>query len=119
MDEDHPAVLGTLESLGEACLDARRFSHALKYFNQLFDRSQTSKSPSKLKLAMILHKIAVIYEHQDDPKAQIAKLEMALSFLRSDTSDGMLEKRMEWDRKIQEELRSVREELQKIDGNWV
>lgn len=119
LDLDHPAVLGTLESLGEACLDARRFSHALKYFTQLFDRSEASDALSKLKQAMILHKIAVIYEHQDDPKAQMTKLEMALTFLRSDTSDGMIEEKKAMDRRLQEELRSVREELEKNDNTWV
>lgn len=119
MDPEHPSVLGTLESLGDACLDARRFSHALKYFNELFDRSQTSQTLSKLKQAMILHKIAVIYEHQDDPKAQIAKLEMALNFLRSDTSDGMMEERKALDKKVRQELLSVREELEKSEDNWV
>ena len=119
MDVDHPTVLGTLESLGDACFDARRFSHALKYFNQLFDRSLTGQSLSKLKQAMILHKIAVIYEHQDDPKAQVAKLEMALSFVRSDNSDGTLEEKKSLDKKIQEELRSVRDELEKSEDDWV
>jgi hypothetical protein len=119
LDLDHPAVLGTLESLGEACLDARRFSHALKYFTQLFDRSEASKGLSKLKQAIILQKIAVIYEHLDDPKAQISKLEMALTFLRSDTSDGMIEEKKALDRRLQEELRSVRDELEKNVDAWV
>jgi hypothetical protein len=119
MDPDHETVLGTLESLGEACLDARRFSHALKYYKELFERSQSSESMSKFKQASILHKIAIIHEHQENPKAQRETLEMALRFLRSDTSGVTTEERKSLDSKIQGELRMVQEELGNHDPNWV
>jgi hypothetical protein len=123
MDPDHPTVLSTLESLGEACLDARRFSHALKYYNELFDRSQSSGSMSKLKQASILHKIATIYEHQDDPKAQKEKLEFAMRFIRSEDTaleeEYVEEERKTLETKIQEELQRVQEELTKNEENWV
>lgn len=119
MSKDHPTVLDTMESLGEACLDARRFSHALKYYNELFERSQSNESMSRMKQAKILHKLAVIHEHQDDPKAQREKLELALRFLRSesfDENDGEVDV---LDKKLQEELRLVQEELEKQDNQWV
>jgi len=120
MDSDHPTVMSTLESLGEACLDARRYSHALKYYNDLFDRSQASpQSMSKLKQATILHKVAIIHEHLDDPKKQKETLELAMRFLRSDTLQDTLEERKALESKIKEELQLVEEELAKHDDDWV
>lgn len=119
MGEEHPTVLATLENLGEACLDARRYSHALKYYSELFDRSQSSESLTRMKQAKILHKVAIIHEHQDDPAAQREKLELALRFLRSESIEGSEEEQERLGRKLQEELLSVKEEMEKKDENWV
>ena len=91
MPPEHPTVLITLESLAETCLDARRFTHALKYYRELFDRSQSLEPLDCLKQAATLQTMAIIYGQLDDPKAQKQKLEMALKFIRSmsvDTSFG-------------------------------
>lgn len=119
MGEDHPTVLATLENLGEACLDARRFSHALKYYSELFDRSQSSESVSRMKQAKILHKVAIIHEHQDDPAAQREKLELALRFLQSESTEGNEEEQERLDSKLQEELLLVKEEMEKKGEDWV
>lgn len=119
MAEDHPTVLATLESLGEACLDARRFSHALKYYSELFDRSQSNQSMSRMKQAKILHKIAIIHEHQDDPLAQREKLELALRFLRSESRNDLRVEQEALDKKLEKELLRVKEEIEKKDENWV
>jgi hypothetical protein len=70
-----------------------------------------------------LHKIATIYEHQDDPKAQKEKLEFAMRFIRSaDTAleeEYVEEERKTLETKIQEELQRVQVELTKNEENWV
>ncbi|KAL3906456.1 MAG: hypothetical protein SGILL_009264 [Bacillariaceae sp.] len=118
MAKDHPAVLNTMESLGEACLDARRFSHALRYYNELFERSQSATNASRLKQAKILHKIAIIHEHQDDPKAQLEKLETALRFLHS-ASEGTEEEVEALDNQLRSELHLLQEELERQNDDWV
>ena len=118
MAKDHPAVLNTMESLGEACLDARRFSHAFRYYNELFERSQSAHSMSRLKQAKILHKIAIIHEHQDDPKAQLEKLEMALRFLSS-ASEADEEEAAVLDKQLRSELRLLQAELERQNDDWV
>jgi hypothetical protein len=87
MPPEHPTVLITLESLAETCLDARRFAHALKYYRELFDRSQSLEPLDCMKQAATLQTMAIIYGQLNDPKSQIQKLEMALKFIRSMTVD--------------------------------
>lgn len=100
-------------------MDARRFSHALKYYNELFDRSQSNESMGRMNQAKILHKIAIIHEHQDDPKSQRGKLQEALRFLRLDPSIENDNEAQVFGRLLQDELRSVQEELEKQDDQWV
>ncbi|KAG7367367.1 expressed tetratricopeptide repeat protein [Nitzschia inconspicua] len=119
LGEDHPTVMATLESLGEACLDARRFSHALKYYGSLFDRSQSNQRMSRMKQAKILHKISVIYEHMDNPTSQREKLELALRFLGSESQDDTKGEREALETKLQKELLLVKEEIEKKDESWV
>lgn len=83
MPQEHPTVLITLESLAEACLDAQRFTHALKYYRELFDRSQSLEPLDCMKQATTLQTMASIHAQLDDPKSQKKKLEMALQFIRS------------------------------------
>jgi hypothetical protein len=107
-----------MESLGAACLDARRFSHALKYYNELFDRSQSTHSMSRMKQAQILHKIAIIHEHQDDPRAQRDNLELALRFLHS-ASEENDDKAVVFGKQLRNELHLVQVELEKQNKEWV
>jgi len=83
MPPGHPTVLMTLETLAEACLDARRFVHALKCYRQLFERCQSSEPLDCMKQAATLETMAVIHGHMNDPKSKRNKLEMALKFVRS------------------------------------
>ena len=73
----------TLETLAEACLDARRFPHALKCYRQLFDRSQSLEPLDCMKQAATLETMATIHGRLNDPKSKKNKLEMALKFIRS------------------------------------
>lgn len=109
MYPEHPTVLSTLESLAETCLDAQRFSHALKYYTQLFDRSQSMKSVNSLKQATTLQTIATIYCHLGDNSEQKKKLEMALRIIRSDndTSDTATVDRVAIEKKIQMDLELI------------
>uniref|UniRef100_A0A7S4AB04 Kinesin light chain n=1 Tax=Pseudo-nitzschia australis TaxID=44445 RepID=A0A7S4AB04_9STRA len=120
MYPEHPTVLITLESLAEICLDAQRFTHALKYFNQLFERSQSMQSVDCLKQATTLHTISTIYGHLDSPKEQKKKLEMALKFIRYDnakTLDDKIDERLAFAKKIQGELEMLKETRRSKD-NW-
>ena len=108
MYPEHPTVLSTLESLAETCVDARRFSHAMKYYTQLFDRSQSLEPVNYLKQAETLQKIASIYGKLEDLKMQTKKLEMALRFVRSEISENLIEEREILEEKIQGELRLLR-----------
>jgi len=121
MYPEHPTVLSTLESLAETCVDARRFSHALKYYTQLFDRCQSLDLVNCLKQASTLQTIASIHGHLDDPKAQMNKLEMALKFIRSDddTSDSTREERAALEKEIQRELQLIKGDLQAKEDKWV
>jgi hypothetical protein len=73
---------------------------------------------SRMKQAQILHKIAIIHQHQDDLMAQRAKLEQALRILRSESSDETREEQDAFDEKLQTELRVLQEEIEK-DESWV
>lgn len=125
MYPEHPTVLTTLASLAETCLDARRFSHALKYYRQLFDRSQSMESVDCLKQAATLQTIATIYSHLDDPKAQKKKLEMALRFVRSDNSSKagdsskIQKERRALEKRIQGELELIQGDLLSKQDDWV
>jgi hypothetical protein len=88
MPPEHPTVLVTLESLAETCLDAQRFNHALKYYRELFDRSQKLEPLDCMKQATTLQIMATIYGQLDDQKSQKKKLEMALKFIRSMNVDS-------------------------------
>ena len=110
--------MNTMESLGEACLDARRFSHAFKYYSELFERLQSAQNVGSLKQAKILHKIGIIHEHQDDPKAQLEKLEMALRFLRSASVEDEEEAEV-LDKQLRSELRLLEKELERQNDDWV
>ena len=70
MPPEHPTVLITLESLAETCLDAERYTHALKYYRELFDRSQNVEPLDCIKQALTLQTIAGIYGNLEDPKSQ-------------------------------------------------
>jgi hypothetical protein len=71
-----------------------------------------------MKQAKILHKIAIIHEHQDDLTAQRAKLEEALRILRSESAVETREEQEVFEKKIEDELRLLQEELEK-DESWV
>jgi hypothetical protein len=73
---------------------------------------------SRMKQAKILHKIAIIHEHQDDLTAQRTTLEQALRMLRSESSDDTREEQEVLDKKLRNELRLLQEELEK-DKSWV
>jgi tetratricopeptide (TPR) repeat protein len=143
MDPEHPSVLNTLESLAEACMDARRYPHALRYYEELLKRCQGSEpagsTESILKQASILRTIGTIHMHQDDPQAQMKKLQMAIRLLRSDTTTAamsnnnntnggteqqkLIEERVALDKNIMGELELVQSELRRnsnsSDREWV
>eukprot|EP00531_Pseudo-nitzschia_arenysensis_P016963 CAMPEP_0116128876 /NCGR_PEP_ID=MMETSP0329-20121206/7621_1 /TAXON_ID=697910 /ORGANISM="Pseudo-nitzschia arenysensis, Strain B593" /LENGTH=1317 /DNA_ID=CAMNT_0003623099 /DNA_START=132 /DNA_END=4087 /DNA_ORIENTATION=- len=102
MPPEHPTVLITLESLAETCLDARRFTHALKYYRELFDRSQTMEPLDCMKQATTLQTMASIHGKLNDPSAQKKKLEMAIKFVRSSSIEDPIERRALEDRLLGE-----------------
>jgi len=120
MNREHPTILITLESLAETCLDAKRFTHALKYYTELFERSQSMELVDCLKQAQTLYTLSTIYGYLDDPKVQKKKLEMALRFLRSDdvSSRGdKIEERRTLEKKILGELEMIKGNL-RSRVNW-
>jgi len=120
MEPDHPSVLNTLESLAEACMDARRYPHASRYYEELLKRYEGSDSSestaSILKQASLLQKIGSIHMHQNDPQMQLMKLQMAIQLLRSDSTTVLTEQKLEeeraaLDKKIMTELRLVESDI--------
>ena len=116
MPPEHPTVLITLESLAETCLDAKRFTHALKYYRELFDRSQSLEPLDCMKQATTLHLMASIYEQLNDPTLQKQKLQTALKFVRA-AGDGNLAN----DSTAQAERRALEQrllgDLEVVEGN--
>ena len=102
MPPEHPTVLITLESLAETCLDAQRYTHALKYYRELFDRSQTVEPLDCMKQATTLQTMASIYGKLEDPKLQVKKLEMAIKFVRSSNIENPIDRRAMEDRLLGE-----------------
>lgn len=131
MEVDHPSVLNTLESLAEACMDARRYPHALRYYEELLKRYEGTESSettaSILKQASLLQTIASIHLHQGDSQTQMRKLQMAIHLLRSDTTTTSIEpkhieERAALDKKITAEIQSVDSDLGRnnnyINNGW-
>ena len=125
MEPDHPSVLNTLESLAEACMDARRYPHAARYYEDLLKRYEGSDSSestaSILKQAVLLQKIGSIHMHQNDPQMQMMKLQMAIQLLRSETTTVLTEQNLEHERsalekKIMNELRMVESDLERSNN---
>lgn len=109
MPPEHPTVLITLESLAETCLDAQRFTHALKYYRELFDRSQMVEPLDCMKQAATLQTMASIHGKLNDPSAQKKKLEMAIKFVRSSNIENPIERRTLEDR--------LQGEIEVVQGN--
>lgn len=120
MPLDHPTVLITLESLAETCLDAEGFAHALKYYQELFDRSQTQEPLDCIKQATTLQTIATIHANLEDPRSQKQKLELALKYVLSSDIENPVERRALEDRLLGEIEVAQGNLLSKGDRqNWV
>jgi hypothetical protein len=101
-------------------MDARRYPHASRYYEELLKRYEGTESSestaSILKQAALLQTIASIHLYQGDSQTQLRKLQMAIHLLRSDTTTTSIEpkyieERAALDKKITAEIQSVDSDL--------
>lgn len=79
---DHPAVMGTLESLAHACSLSGHEDHALKYYNEALERLYEQDEDNREHQASIMFKMSRVHGYLKDTEAQLEKLILASKILR-------------------------------------
>jgi len=117
MGPNHPAVLGTLDSLAETFVAANRGKHALQCFSLMLERLNEQEESTRDQRAMVLFKMSKVHLQTDDIQSQINKLHAALKVLRSEAD--VTETGQELEQMIQMDLRASRQAMEQKHKEWV
>ena len=113
---DHPAVLGTLESLAHACSLSEHEDHALKYYNECLERLYEQDDDNREHQASIMFKMSKIHHQLQDIESQMEKLHIASRILQADTNSPA---GTELERQIESEMTLARQTLRKGSSNHI
>ncbi len=83
MGADHPAVMGTLESLAHACSLCDQEEQALRYYNECLERLYEQDGDTREHQASIMVKMSRIHHNLGDAEAHMEKLHLASKILRA------------------------------------
>lgn len=130
LGRSHPTVLSTFDNLADSCANSGNTTDALKFYNMILDRFRagakaSSTSCNKMLLraeAVLLYKMSRVHRQRNDRESQLDSLKLALQSIRAfseanGASSGRSIDTLE--RRIQYDIRSCREQLEKDQLKWV
>jgi tetratricopeptide (TPR) repeat protein len=117
LGRNHGTVVATLETIAEACLADANTSLALKYYKEVLGRLDSSHST--IQEATTLYKISRVNLQNNELESQLRSLQMASNILQSDSSTKKSRDRVELEQRIQRDLNTSREMMNKPNLNWV
>ena len=118
----HPTVLSTLDNLADSCGSNGQAADALRHYNTILTRFRVGGRSGSQKLlraeAVLLYKMSRIHRHRNDLESQLDSLKLALRAVRA-LSDPTIAAADTLERRIQYDIRSCRERIEKSDLKWV
>ena len=124
LGRSHATVLSTLDNLADSCASSGQAADSLRHYNTILTRFRVEGRSGSQKLlraeAVLLYKMSRVHRQRNDLESQLDSLKLALRAVRalSDPSvggvntDGL-------ERRIQYDIRSCRERIEKSDLKWV
>lgn len=121
LGRSHATVLSTLDNLADSCASSGQATEALRYYNMVLERFHAhGRIGSKRALraeAVLLYKMSRVHRQRNDRPAQLDVLKLALRSIRaysgsSDQTDTL-------ERRIQYDIRSCREQIEKDELKWL
>jgi len=128
LGRSHATVLSTLDNLADSCASSGHAVEALKYYNMILDRfrvqgTQRSSQKGIRAEAVLLYKMSRVHRQRNDREAQLDMLKLALRAIRAHSelgnSGGTSRRNDTLERRIQYDIRSCREQLEKDELKWI
>lgn len=123
LGRSHSTVLSTLDNLADSCANSGHAKDALKYYNMVLVRFRAAGGTDSNKFhraeAVLLYKMSRVHRQQNDRRAQLDSLKLALRSIRHYTesmADGRtdtLERRIKYDIRACRELEE-KDELKRL-----
>lgn len=124
LGRSHATVLSTLDNLADSCASGGQAADALRHYNTILTRFRVGGRSGGQKLlraeAVLLYKMSRVHRQRNDLESQLDSLKLALRSVRalSDPAVGGA-KTDALERRIQYDIRSCRERIEKSDLKWV
>ena len=124
LGRSHATVLSTLDNLADSCASSGQAADSLRHYHTVLTRFRVGGRSGSQKLlraeAVLLYKMSRVHRQRNDLDSQLDALKLALRAVRalSDPAVGgantdALERRIQYD------IRSCRERIEKSDLKWV
>lgn len=124
LGRSHATVLSTLDNLADSCASSGQAGDALRHYNMILTRFRVGGRSGSQKVlraeAVLLYKMSRVHRQRNDYDSQLDTLKLALRSVRalSDPAIGGA-KTESLERRIQYDIRSCRERIEKSDLKWV
>eukprot|EP00977_Amphora_coffeiformis_P013721 scaffold3666_cov160-Amphora_coffeaeformis.AAC.2 len=124
LGRSHATVLSTLDNLADSCASSGQAVDSLRHYNTILTRFRVGGRSGSQKLlraeAVLLYKMSRVHRQRNDFESQLDSLKLALRAVRAlsdpanggGNADGL-------ERRIQYDIRSCRERIEKSDLKWV
>ena len=119
----HSTVLSTLDNLADSCANSGQAADALKHYSAVYERFRALKGSGGKNVlraeAVLLYKMSRVHRQRNDRESQLEKLQLALRAVRAypetaeDSQTDTLERRIQYD------IRTCREQLEKEELEWI